>query len=154
MSLQYLQSSQKLPVTLDEAWNFFSSPGNLKIITPDYMDFKVTSKGADEPIFEGMLISYIVRPILGIPLEWVTEIKHIKDKAYFIDEQRFGPYSLWHHKHSFKEINGGVEMTDTLHYKVPFGILGNAANALFVRKKVNQIFDYRTKKLAELFGAF
>ena len=152
MSLHHLKSTQKLPISLEKAWTFFSSPANLKEITPDYMGFKVTSEGADAPMFAGMIISYIVTPILNIPLEWVTEITHVKDHEYFIDQQRFGPYSMWHHRHSFKSIEGGVEMTDVLHYKVPFGFIGDIANSLFVKNKVNEIFDYRTKKLEELFG--
>ena len=152
MSLHSLKSTQKLPISLDKAWDFFSSPANLKVITPDYMSFKVTSEDADLPMFPGMIISYIVRPVMNIPMEWVTEITHVKDHAYFVDEQRFGPYSLWHHKHFFKAIDGGVEMTDVVHYKVPLGFLGDIANVLFVKKKLNEIFDYRTKKLQELFG--
>lgn len=152
MSLHSLKSTQKLPISLDKAWEFFSSPSNLKVITPDYMSFKVTSEDADLPIFPGMIISYIVRPVLNFPMEWVTEISHVKDHDYFVDEQRFGPYSLWHHKHFFKAIDGGVEMTDVVHYKIPFGFIGDIANTLFIKKKLKEIFDYRTKKLEELFG--
>jgi len=152
MSLHLLKSIQKLPIDLDTAWDFFSSPANLKVITPDYMGFEVTSEGSDAKMFPGMIISYIVRPVLHIPMEWVTEITHVKDKEYFVDEQRFGPYSLWHHKHFFTSIEGGVEMTDIVHYKVPLGPLGDLANLLFVRRKLNEIFDYRTKVLNDLFG--
>ena len=152
MSLHTLKSIQKLPISLDEAWHFFSSPANLKVITPDYMSFKVTSDDADVPMFPGMIISYIVRPVLHIPMEWVTEITHVKDQEYFVDEQRFGPYSLWHHKHFFKAIDGGVEMTDVVHYKIPLGFIGDIANALFVKKKLDDIFNYRTQKLETLFG--
>jgi ligand-binding SRPBCC domain-containing protein len=152
MSLHQLKSIQKLPIDLDTAWDFFSSPANLKVITPDYMGFEVTSEGSDAKMFPGMIISYIVRPILHFPMEWVTEITHVKDKEYFVDEQRFGPYSLWHHKHFFTSIEGGVEMTDIVHYKVPLGPLGDLANLLFIRRKLNEIFDYRTKVLNDLFG--
>ncbi len=152
MSLYSLKSTQKLPISLDEAWDFFSSPANLKLITPEYMGFEVTSEDADAKMFPGMIISYIVRPVLHLPLEWVTEITHVKEKEYFVDEQRFGPYSLWHHKHFFKAIDGGVEMTDVVHYKIPFGPIGAMAHKLFVRKKLLEIFNYRTKKLTELFG--
>ena len=152
MKLQSLKSTQKLPISLEDAWNLFSSPANLKIITPDYMSFVVTSEDADVPMFPGMIISYIVKPVLNIPMEWVIEIVQVKDKEYFIDEQRFGPYAMWHHKHFFKAIEGGVEMTDVVHYKIGFGILGNIANALFVRKQIEGIFEYRTQKLETLFG--
>ncbi len=152
MSLHSLKSIQKLPIDLDKAWDFFSSPANLKIITPDYMGFKVTSEGADVKMFPGMIISYIVRPVLHLPMEWVTEITHVREKEYFVDEQRFGPYSLWHHKHFFKPIEGGVEMTDIVHYKIPFGPVGDMADKIFVRKKLQEIFNYRTQKLTELFG--
>lgn len=152
MSLHSLKSTQKLPIDLDKAWDFFSSPANLKTITPDYMSFKVTSEDAEAKIFPGMIISYVVRPVLHLPMEWVTEITHVKEKDYFVDEQRFGPYSLWHHKHFFKAIDGGVEMKDVVHYKIPFGPLGDLANKIFIRKKLLEIFDYRTQKLTELFG--
>lgn len=152
MGLHQLKYTTRLPIDIDTAWEFFSSPANLKVITPPYMGFEVTSEGADEKMFPGMIISYIVRPILNIPMEWVTEITHVKDKTYFVDEQRFGPYSLWHHKHFFKTIPGGIEMIDIVHYKIPLGPLGEIANTLFVRKKLNEIFDFRTKTLINLFG--
>lgn len=116
------------------------------------MGFIVISKYHGEVMYAGQIIEYNVRPVLNIPLYWMTEITQVKDKAYFIDEQRFGPYSLWHHQHHFKAIPGGVEMTDIVHYKNPLGFLGRIANALFVKKKLEGIFDYRFKKVEELFG--
>ncbi|UMB60719.1 SRPBCC family protein [Lutibacter sp. A80] len=148
-----LSSKQKLPITVDEAWEFLSSPKNLKIITPDYMSFDILS-GADKPMFAGQIIQYIVTPILGIKTNWVTEITHVVDKQYFVDEQRFGPYSLWHHKHFIKEIQGGVEMEDIIDYKVPFGVLGRLVHPFLVKPKLTEIFNYRTKKLIELFGHY
>jgi len=103
-------------------------------------------------MYAGQLIEYTVKPVAGIPLYWMTEITQVKDRTYFIDEQRFGPYSLWHHQHHFKEIPGGVEMTDIIHYKNPLGILGRIANDLFVKNKLKTIFDYRFKKVEEMFG--
>ena len=103
-------------------------------------------------VYPGQIIVYIVTPILNIPIKWVTEITHVVDKKYFVDEQRFGPYALWHHKHFIKEIDGGIEMEDVIHYKIPFGPLGVLANYLFVQKKLGSIFVYRRKKLIELFG--
>jgi ligand-binding SRPBCC domain-containing protein len=103
-------------------------------------------------MYAGQIIEYTVKPVLGIPLYWMTEITQVKDKEYFIDEQRFGPYSLWHHQHHFKAIDGGVEMTDIIHYKNPLGIFGKITNALFVKNKLKGIFDYRFKKVEEMFG--
>jgi ligand-binding SRPBCC domain-containing protein len=146
---------QKLPITLDEAWDFFSSSENLKEITPDYMGFKVISDpDFSKKIYPGQIISYIVTPILGIPMKWVTEIVQVQPKQFFIDEQRFGPYSFWHHQHHFKAIEGGVEITDLLHYKPPMWILGDIANAVFIKSKINEIFDYRVSALEKKFGEF
>ena len=152
MSLHSLSTVQKLPISIEEAWTFFSSPKNLKVITPDYMGFKITSDLGDGKMYSGQIISYIVTPVLNIPMEWVTEISHVSEPHYFVDEQRFGPYAFWHLKHFFKEIEGGVEMTDTVHYKVPLGPIGDVVNALFVKNKLKEIFDYRYQKLESLFG--
>ena len=153
MKIYTLHRKQNLPITVDEAWDFLSSPKNLKTITPDYMGFHILS-GADKPMFPGQIIQYIVTPILGIKTKWVTEITHVKDKVYFVDEQRFGPYALWHHKHFIKEIKGGVEMEDIIDYKVPFGFLGQMVHPVLVKPKLEEIFNYRTKKLEELFGKY
>lgn len=150
-----LETIQRLPIDLDTAWDFFSSPANLKTITPPYMGFEITSGfNPGEKMYAGMMISYIVKPLLGIPMEWVTEITHVRDRAFFVDEQRLGPYALWHHQHHFKAIEGGVEMRDIIHYRAPMGPLGKIAVALFIRKKVESIFDYRYQKLEGLFGRF
>lgn len=154
MSIYTLNSTQKLPISLAKAWDFFSSPMNLKTITPDYMDFRVTTPDLAPKIYPGMIISYTVKPVMGIPLEWVTEITYAQEGVYFVDEQRFGPYALWHHKHFFKEIKNGVEMTDIVHYKMPFGWLGQLAHWLFVKRQLQGIFEYRTLKLDELFGKY
>ena len=148
-----LNTVQKLPITVEKAWDFLSDPGNLKNITPDYMGFKIL-EGADEKMYAGQIIKYTVTPVLGLPLGWVTEITHVKDNEYFVDEQRFGPYSLWHHKHFLKAIPGGVEMIDIVDYKLPLGILGRIAHPLFVKRQLNQIFNYRYNKLIELFGDY
>ncbi|WP_336068916.1 SRPBCC family protein [Mesoflavibacter sp. CH_XMU1404-2] len=153
MKIYRLHQKQNLPITKQEAWDFLSDPKNLKVITPDYMGFHILS-GADRPMFAGQIIQYIVTPVLGIKTKWVTEITHVIDGEYFVDEQRFGPYSLWHHKHFIKEINGGVEMEDIIDYKVPMGILGQLVHPILVKPKLKEIFDYRTKKLEELFGKF
>ncbi|MEX1384044.1 cell division inhibitor [Lutibacter sp.] len=148
-----LSSKQKLPITVDKAWEFLSSPKNLKTITPAYMSFDIVS-GADKPMFAGQIIQYIVTPVLGIKTNWVTEITHVVDQQYFVDEQRFGPYALWHHKHFIKEIDGGVEMEDIIDYKVPFGFIGRLVHPILVKPKLTEIFNHRTKKLIELFGEY
>lgn len=153
MKIYTLHSKQKLPITVNQAWEFLSDPKNLKTITPDYMGFNILS-GADRPMFQGQLIQYIVTPIAGIKTKWVSEITHVRDKEYFVDEQRFGPYSLWHHKHFIKEIDGGVEMEDIVDYKLPFGIIGQLVQPFLVAPKLMEIFNYRRQKLIDLFGEF
>ena len=153
MKIYRLESKQNLPISKKEAWEFLSSPKNLKTITPEYMSFDILS-GADRPMFAGQIIQYIVTPLLGIKTKWVTEITHVVEGEYFVDEQRFGPYALWHHKHFIKEIPGGVEMEDIIDYKVPMGILGQLVHPFIVKPKLDEIFEYRRKKLIELFGEF
>ena len=151
MKIYRLESKQNLPISKEKAWKFLSNPKNLKTITPEYMSFDILS-GADRPMFAGQIIQYIVTPLLGIKTKWVTEITHVVEGEYFVDEQRFGPYALWHHKHFIKEIPGGVEMEDIIDYKVPMGILGQFVHPFLVKPKLNEIFEYRRKKLIELFG--
>ncbi|MDX1277885.1 SRPBCC family protein [Oceanihabitans sediminis] len=153
MKIYRLHKKQNLPISVDTAWQFLSDPNNLKVITPEYMRFHILS-GADRPMYAGQIIQYIVTPILGIKTKWITEITHIADKQYFVDEQRFGPYALWHHKHFIKEIEGGVEMEDIIDYKVPFGILGQLAHPILVKPKLEEIFEYRKQKLETIFGSY
>ena len=153
MKIYRFKKSQLLPITINEAWDFLSDPNNLKKITPDYMGFNILEK-EDTKMYAGQIIQYIVTPILGIPTKWVTEITHVKDKSYFVDEQRFGPYSLWHHKHFIKEVDGGIEMLDIIDYKIPLGFIGRLVNPILVKPKLNEIFNYRKQKLIKLFGEF
>ncbi len=153
MKIYTLKAKQNLPISLEKAWEFLSNPKNLKTITPDYMGFEIIS-GADREMYPGQIIQYIVTPMAGIKNKWVTEITHVVDKKHFVDEQRFGPYALWHHKHFIKEIPGGVEMEDIIDYKVPFGVLGQLVHPILVKPKLKEIFLYREKKLVELFGNF
>mgnify|MGYP001948876183 FL=1 len=148
-----METIQNLPITQTEAWDFLSNPKNLKRITPDYMGFKIVS-GASERMFAGQIIQYVVTPVLGIPTTWVTEITHVEEGNYFVDEQRFGPYALWHHKHFIKPIKNGVEMTDIIDYKIPFGVFGRMAHPIVVAPKLKEIFEYREKALIELFGTY
>lgn len=147
-----LTVKQRLPITLTQAWEFFSSPANLKTITPGHLGFEITSGFAGEKMYAGMIITYKVKPMFGIPLSWVTEITHVQEPHYFVDEQRFGPYKLWHHKHFIREVPGGVEMEDTVHYMLPFGWLGKLVHPWLVKPQLAEIFRYREQKLTELFG--
>jgi ligand-binding SRPBCC domain-containing protein len=147
-----IKTVQLIKISMDEAWDFFSSPANLQKITPEKLGFKIVSKHHGEKMYAGQIIEYYVKPLFGIPLYWMTEITHVADKKYFIDEQRFGPYSMWHHQHHFKETPEGIEMTDIVHYKLPFGILGELAHTLFVKKQLQGIFDYRFKVVEDLWG--
>jgi ligand-binding SRPBCC domain-containing protein len=148
-----LSAKIKLPIDIHEAWEFLSDPGNLKLITPSYMGFHIMSDLNNE-MYAGQIISYKVSPLLGIKLNWVTEISHVKKPVYFVDEQRFGPYALWHHKHFIEEIENGVEMTDIVHYKLPVAWISNNFHGLLVKPKLEQIFNYRSKVLHDLFGTY
>ena len=150
---QIIYQQQFLPISLDEAWDFFSTPHNLEKITPENMSFKILSTHKMEEVYPGQIITYKISPFLGIQMDWMTEITHVKDKAFFVDEQRFGPYKFWHHQHFFKAVDGGVLMEDLVHYKMPFGVLGTIAHALFIRKQLENIFNYRKKILADYFKA-
>jgi len=152
MSVYILQRTQQLPISIGQAWDFFSRPDNLQDITPAYMNFRILSNSNSKEMYAGQVITYKVSPLFGIPLFWMTEITHVKDREYFVDEQRFGPYALWHHTHRFKEIPGGVEMLDMVHYKMPFGWLGQLLAGWFVKRQVEGIFDYRYKVLQDRFG--
>jgi len=150
-----LKKEQSIPVSLDQAWDFFSSPLNLAKITPSDMSFVVTSDyTAETKMYPGMIITYKISPLLGIKMNWMTEITHVDDKKYFVDEQRFGPYALWHHQHHFKEVKGGVLMTDIVNYAIPYGPLGQFANDLIVAKKLKNVFAFREKAITDLFGRF
>jgi len=151
MSLYVLKRVQRLRVSLDEAWSFFSNPTNLSRITPPDMDFSIVSDTPDE-IHEGLIIEYRVRPLLSIPVTWITEITHVKEPYYFTDEQRIGPYRIWHHEHRFDKIEGGTEMTDTVHYVLPFGFIGDIIHSLIVRRRLIRIFDFRREYLRDKFG--
>jgi ligand-binding SRPBCC domain-containing protein len=149
--VHYLKSIQKLPVSLEEAWEFFSNANNLLTITPPFLNLVVTNEVFGEEVYPGQIISYKVKPIAGIAVSWVTEITHLEKMKFFVDEQRKGPYKLWHHQHHFKAIEGGTEMTDLVHYAIPFGIAGEAFHSI-VKKKLREIFDYRFNKINGLFG--
>lgn len=149
----HLEAKQNLPISLTEAWDFFSSPKNLLKITPEKLGFKILS-GADQEMYSGQIIQYSVTPLPLFKAKWVTEIKHVEHKHFFVDEQRYGPYAMWHHKHFFKEIEGGVEVVDIVDYLPPFGILGRIVEPIIVRPKLLEIFEFRNQKLTERFGEY
>jgi len=152
MPVHTIHSIQRIPASIDEVWNFFSSAANLARITGKELGMKVISQYHGEKVYAGQIIEYTLRPVLGIPLYWMTEITHVQDKVFFADEQRKGPYNMWHHQHHFKVIEGGVEMKDIVHYKNPLGFMGRIANHLFVRRQLLGIFTYRFEKIEEIFG--
>ena len=153
MKIYRLETVQKLPISQTEAWDFLSDPKNLKRITPDYMGFEILSGAADK-MYAGQIIQYLVTPVMNIPTKWVTEITHVDEGNYFVDEQRFGPYSFWHHKHFLKPIPNGVEMVDIIDYKIPLGILGQLVHPILVAPKLKEIFEYRKQALIELYGEY
>ncbi|WP_099305523.1 SRPBCC family protein [Bacillus sp. Marseille-P3800] len=151
MRVHILKREQHLNITLDQAWEFFSSAKNLQAITPSYMNFTITNDPG-KTIYTGQLITYKVSPLLSIPLTWVTEITQVEDQSYFIDEQRFGPFKLWHHQHHFSETEEGVTMVDIVHYSLPFSFLGEIARRLMVKNRLEEIFDYRYATLEKEFN--
>ena len=154
MAFYQLINTQKLPVSPNEIWNFISSPENLKEITPQKLGFIITSKTPIERMYPGMIISYKITPLLGIKLNWMTEITQVKELEYFVDEQRVGPYAMWHHQHKIEPIKGGVLMTDIVTYMPPFGFLGAIANSLFIKGQLEAIFDFRKIALEKRFGVY
>ena len=150
--MQILKQDQILPISLEEAWDFFSSPHNLKTITPSYMGFDITAADLPPEIYQGMIITYKVKPLFGIPLNWVTEITQAQAPYFFVDNQKSGPFALWHHQHFFEKHDNGVRMRDVVHYAAPMGILGKMVEKAIVKRRVNEIFEFRYQKLKELFG--
>ena len=148
-----LRKTQNIPISVSEAWDFFSKPDNLAKITPEYMNFKILSKSDAGEMYPGMFITYTVSPLFHLSLNWATEITQIKQHKYFIDHQVKGPYKIWHHEHHFKAIDGGTEMRDVLFYDMPYGFLGRLVHKLFIQKRVEEIFEFRERKIKELFGS-
>ena len=152
MASHTIKTVQQIPASTEQVWDFFSDHANLQRITPANLQFKIISQHHGDIIYPGQIIEYTLKPLLGIRIYWMTEITHVVPGKFFVDEQRKGPYAMWHHQHHFKPIEGGTEMTDIVHYKNPLGFIGTLANQLFVRKQVEAIFDYRFKTIEELFG--
>lgn len=154
MPFYQLTFEQKIPASKNEVWKFISDPKNLSKITPPSMGFEIKNPVVIDGMYEGQIIEYRVKPLLGIPTKWLTEITHIKVEEFFVDEQRIGPYKMWHHEHHIKSIEGGVLMTDIISYVPPFGFIGALANYFLIGNKLKKIFAFRTKKLIEEFGEF
>jgi ligand-binding SRPBCC domain-containing protein len=152
MPVYQLYREQKLPGDMQAVWDFISDPRNLKLITPEYMGFDILSEQLPERIYPGMIITYTVRPVFRVKMKWVTEITHVVEGQYFVDEQRAGPYRLWHHQHKIQPAKDGVLMTDLVIYGPPLGFLGALANRFMIRRRLEEIFDYRQQKLIEIFG--
>ncbi len=152
MAFFQFHKEQFIPASKDEVWNFISSPGNLKKITPPYMGFDIVTSGLPEKMYEGMIIAYKVSPVAGIKTTWITEITTVVHGEYFVDEQRSGPYRMWHHEHILEEKEGGVLMRDIVSYQPPFSFVGSIANRLFIRRKLEEIFAYRVHALELEFG--
>lgn len=151
MKVYTFKRSLHLPVNLQEAWEFFSSPRNLAKITPPDLNFRIVSSFGEKRMHTGQIIRYKLNPLPFITFRWVSEITSVKEPFYFVDEQVKGPYALWRHRHSFKETHEGIEATDEVEYAVPLGILGQLTNRLFVKRKLKAIFDFREKVLKEIF---
>ncbi|MDB6120377.1 MAG: hypothetical protein JWO08_4158 [Verrucomicrobiaceae bacterium] len=152
MAIHTLQSRQVIKASLQQAWAFFSSPRNLSRITPPEMGFTILSE-LPESMFPGMMIEYKVTPLFGIPLTWLTEISHVKERELFVDEQRVGPYAIWHHEHHFRDLGDGrVEMHDRVTYVPPFGLLGELVHPFIIKPQLDRIFAHREKAVNELFG--
>jgi ligand-binding SRPBCC domain-containing protein len=150
MKLYCLHRTQYLPIQISEAWRFFSDPNNLAIITPSWLDFKMTCE-APEKIYAGLIVTYRIRPFLRVPVTWITEITQVREPHFFVDEQRFGPYRFWHHQHIFRENDNGITMEDIVHYALSYGALGRAMNKLWVNAKLNEIFDFRRQTLEQIY---
>lgn len=150
--IHYLHREQLIPAPIEAVWDYFSEPKNLNAITPPDMNFEIIA-GGDVKMYQGQLIEYRVEFIRGLKSLWLTEIAHVRDLQYFVDEQRVGPYRFWVHEHHFEKVAGGVKMTDHVTYVPPFGFLGDIITSLWIRGKLEHIFDFRFQKIKELFGS-
>ncbi len=149
MTIHHLTRKQFIPIRLEDAWPFFSTPRNLEAITPGFLNFRITS-AVPEEIYSGLIITYKIAAVAGIPMAWVTEIKHVEPLHRFVDEQRIGPFRFWFHEHSFESVADGIEMTDTVHYVMPWGWLGELVHMAFIKQRLNAIFDFRRTYIGEL----
>ena len=150
MKLYRLDRRQLLPISIETGWDFFSNPHNLPQITPSWLDLKITNR-IPEKMHAGMIISYRLKALLGLPATWITEITHVDEPAFFVDEMRFGPYRFWQHQHRFARTAGGIVMRDTVNYAMKFGLLGQMLHDMVIRTRLKEIFDYRKTTLESMF---
>lgn len=148
-----LTCQQIVPISVSEAWRFFSSPQNLVMMTPPKMEFEITN-GIPAQMYEGQIITYLVSVLPFVKTKWVTEITHVNSNHYFVDEQRFGPYAMWHHEHRFQAVSNGTLVQDKVSYKLPLGWLGNMLGGTYVKQNLTNIFEFRSQFLRERFGDF
>jgi len=151
MKLYRIQRRQRLALSIDAAWKFFSNPWNLQKITPPWLDFYITND-VSERIYPGLIIMYRLKTLYGMPTIWITEITHVAEPHFFVDEMRFGPYRFWHHQHHFTAVSDGVEIQDIVHYAMKFGIFGQLLNHMIVHSKLEEIFNFRKNTLEHLFN--
>lgn len=147
-----LKKEQYLPVKKESLWDFVSSPKNLKRITPTYMGFDIITPDVPEEMYNGVHIGYIVKPLWGVKMKWLSELKHIRKNEYFVDEQRVGPYRYWFHEHILEDNGEGCLMTDRISYALPRLPFSTIINKWIVRRKLEEIFEYREKVFAENFS--
>ena len=150
--MKTLKRQQVLPIPINEAWEFFSSPMNLCRITPQWLSFVVRS-GGETPMYAGQIITYSIKPFMGIPAQWVTEITHVREPFFFVDEQRIGPYAFWHHQHHFEDLGGATKVSDEVNYALPLGMVGESLGGAWIGRRLDVIFDYRRETLKEMFGS-
>jgi ligand-binding SRPBCC domain-containing protein len=152
MAVQTINFQQQVPASGEAVWAFFSDPRNLATITPEYMNFRVLNEEPLAEIYPGMIIRYKVSPLMKVPMFWMSEITAVRRYRLFVDVQRRGPYKMWHHQHLFEENDQGVLMTDLVNYEMPLGPLGSLAHSMFVRRQLQEIFNFRREKVKEIFG--
>lgn len=151
MVLYRIERSQVLPISIDTAWQFFSSPGNLPLITPPWLNLKIIGP-VSAHMQAGMLIHYHVTPLFGLRMSWLSEITHVDAPRFFVDEQRLGPYRLWHHEHFFHRCDAGVQVDDIVTYALKYASMGTLVHAIWIQKRLQMIFDYRSSALHRRFG--
>ena len=152
MSTHSFSIKQRIPIPVRDAWNFFSKPSNLQLITPASFQFKILSTSDDRPIYEGQIIDYTVRPLFNIRMRWTTLITRVEEEVMFIDEQKRGPYRYWQHQHCFRPIADGTEMSDIVRYEIPGWWAGDVLNTLLVKSDLKKLFLYRSARIEQLFG--
>ena len=154
MKIFIFRRDQYLPISVEEAWAFFSLPANLAKITPPDVKFETLTDLGDKKLEDGMRIHYRLRPLMNIPLSWETEIREVNPPNKFMDKQMKGPYAFWEHTHTFIKVSGGVKMTDEVRYALPFGWLGVLMHPVLVKSKLDGIFRFRESTLVKMFGEY